>query len=460
MYNKINVILKGKNILCKVFYYKSYDFNEQTGDLVLNYAVSEGNTVLHTFEEHLYFPKIPFSLTESQRLILNDIFFLTHIAFGISYYKTFCPETIIIESGVLSQTQAVFFNRFYVNGLGEFAVRNNMNLQGKISFPYGEGTTKKHNTDLKNRYLVPVGGGKDSCLTLEILKKIGLDCQAISVGLPRPIQECIHVSALDSIALTRKISPHLIELNQSGTVKNGHVPITGMLAFVLWASAVLYNYQYVALSCERSANNGNLMQGDLMVNHQYSKSFEFEQNFYEITRAITPDFRYFSLLRPLSEIAIARLFACECQAYFPVFTSCNKAFKLDETKRLERWCGNCDKCRFVFLILAPFVDKEILVRYVGTNPLNDDTQTEGFKELLGLSGHKPFECVGEIEESRYAFMMLSEQPQWQNDAVIQALIDSVRQVQNFNDLPDLFTPSGAHLIPSEIETQIMQKFRS
>ena len=444
--------------MCKVFYYKNYNFDEQTGDLAFFYTVSDDKKNTHTFEEHLYFPKAPFALSNQQKHVLSDIFFLAHIAFGISYYKAFCPEKIIIESGSLTQKQAEFFNCFYLNGLGEFAVRNNLNLQGKIKFPYASGSTKCHKMSFQNRYLVPVGGGKDSCLTLEILKQTGCTCQAISIGSPRPIQESIAVSKLTSLGLVRKISPHLIELNQSGTVKNGHVPITGMLAFVLWASAVIYDYQYVALSCERSADSGNMLQGDLLINHQYSKSFEFEQNFYDITHSITPEFRYFSLLRPLSEMAIARLFAQKCVDYFPVFTSCNKAFKLDETKRLNRWCGNCDKCRFVFLILAPFMNKETLIQCVGSNPLNDLSQINGFKELLGLSGHKPFECVGEIEESRYAFLVLSAQKQWQDDAVIAALTNELNQQQKLEDLPNLFKPSDVHFIPSEIEQAVIDIF--
>ena len=408
--------------MCKAFYYKNFDFNPVSGILKLSYQIDEQ----HTFCEEITFEDAPFHLDETKKQALNEIFFLTHIAFGISYYKTYCPEKIIIQSGNLTKQEADFFNTFYLNGLGEFAVRNNLNLQGKISFPFKENF--KRNTfhiDLKERFLVPIGGGKDSCVSLSMLQQLNKETTPISVGNPRPIRECKEKSNQKSITCTRKIDQKLIELNQTGTVYNGHVPITGMLAFILWASALLYDYKFISMSSEASANEENLMQGDLAVNHQYSKSFAFEQDFHKLTNSITPNFLYFSLLRCFSELKIAQLFAKTATPYFDVFTSCNKAFKLDTEKRLDRWCGCCDKCRFVFLVLAPFMEKETLIKAVGQNPLDDLNNLTGYEELLGLSGHKPFECVGEISESRTAFHLLINHPNYKNDKIILALKDKV-----------------------------------
>lgn len=446
-------IVKGKKILCKAFYYKNVDFSEETGILTLTYAVDD----TEQFSEHIIFPEAPFKLSPTKRQALNQIFHLLHIAAGISYYKAFLPPKLILEQDKLTPAEADFFNRFYLNGLGEFAVRNNLNLQNKINFP-SDNTCHRNAVNLCLPYnaLIPVGGGKDSCVTIELIKQTDLPAAAISIGEPRPIQDCIKKSGLPSFALTRRIDPRLIELNASGTVYNGHVPITGILAFILWACAILYDKKYVIMSCERSANVGNLMQGELQINHQYSKSLSFERDFLKITQTITPDFRYFSLLRPLSEAHIARLFSTLCHSYFPVFTSCNKAFKLDERKRLDRWCGSCDKCRFVFLILAPFMDRESLIRIVGTNPLNDTDQIEGYRELLGLSGHKPFECVGEFNESRWAFYQLSQRPEWQDDIVIQSLKSHIHS----SDDGMIFTPTNDHLIPEDLIQDVLAQFRT
>ena len=418
--------------MCKTFYYKSYDFDAATGTLRLCYETDTG----FAFAERLTFPP-PVRVTPG----LERIFFLLHIACGISYYKAFLPSAIAILSGALSRAEAAFFDDFYLKGLGEFAVKNKVNLQGKIRFPFGAAAEKPDAAPFKKRALVPIGGGKDSCLTLEIVKELGIEATAISVGSARPIEECIKVAGLTSRTITRVLDPQLMELNATGKVYNGHVPITALLAFVLWAAAALYDYKWVVMSCEQSANAGNTRQGDLAINHQWGKSFEFEQAFHQLTQAVTPDFAYFSLLRPLTEAHIARLFSQKCTRYFPAFISCNKAFKLDKSKRLSRWCGACDKCRFVFLILAPFMDKDTLIQILGNNPLNDAAQIGGYAELLGLSGHKPFECVGEIDECRWAFHQLKSHPQWRGDAVVAAL--------NPPSASAPFQLSAEHLIPQE-----------
>ena len=429
--------------MCKVFYYKKATFSPDTGTLTLDYAVDEA----HFFTEEITFSGAPFRLSSKKERALAQIFNLLHIAAGISYYKAFLPPTLILETEGITPSEATFFDRFYLNGLGEFAVRNHQNLQGKIHFPSTQNLSRTGiNLDLPYSALIPVGGGKDSCLTMELIKQTDLPAETVSVGNATPITECMRLSGLPQRLITRKISPELLKLNQSDSVYNGHVPITGILAFILWAAAVLYDKKYVVMSCERSANTGNMHQGDLEINHQYSKSFAFEEDFHTLTQSITPDFLYFSLLRPISEIHIAKLFARLCPKYFPVFTSCNRAFKLDETKRLTHWCGACDKCRFVFLILAPFMDKETLIKIVGTNPLNDESQLDGYKELLGLAGHKPFECVGEIDECRFAFLELAQSSAWKDDAVVHRLAPLIP----FQTAGTLFTLDSHHLIPKEL----------
>ena len=218
----------------------------------------------------------------------------------------------------------------------------------------------------------------------------------------------------------------------------------------------MYDFSDAALSNERSANVGNTEKDGRIVNHQWSKSLEFEKAFRRLTVSVLPDFRYFSLLRPLSELAIASLFS-ETEKYDSVFTSCNKAFRLDESKRLDRWCADCDKCRFVFLALAPFMEKERLVSIFGKNLLNDASQIDGYEELLGLRAFKPFECVGEVIESALAFLALIRKDEWKNDIVCHTLKEQVlkKYEKKENALrEEVFSLSNDHLIPEDYENVI------
>lgn len=434
----------------KEFHFEKFSYSPADGEVSFFYSVDEK----YKFEEKFILPNPPACSDEKRQKALNQILMYWHLAAGISYYKAFLPQKIVLDGYGINKDEAEFFERFYINGLGEFAVRNNLHFFDKIHFPSQEGINRECvDLELSDEALLPIGGGKDSCLAAELLRNMDVKMTAISCGEPKPIANVIAKSGLPKITVKRQIAPKLLELNESGKVYNGHVPITGILAFMLWAVAIIYDKKYVVMSCERSASSGNMLYDGVNINHQYSKSYDFECDFYQLTERITPKFRYFSLLRPISEIHIAKLFTKNCARYFDVVTSCNKAFKLDESKRLNHWCGNCDKCRFVFLILAPFMDKAELVSMVGHNPLNDETQLQGYKELLGLEGYKPFECVGEFEESSWALSQLKDRTEWKDDYIIKALGEKIK---SYN--VDLFKPSDQHIIPERF-SDVMAEFR-
>lgn len=432
------------------FHFTRCFFDEEMKTAHLCYAFNDGAL---TFEETVCFNGAPAFDHENRRRAFGLCLRLLHLAAGISYYKLFVPDEIKVDSTVLTKEEADFFNLFYTAGLGEFSYRNNVSLS--VRFPFSAAAQQERaDLRLQKQIVVPVGGGKDSIVSIETLKSAGYDPVLFSVGLPRPIRETIEKSGLPSVLVTRRISPDLLALNERAAqygALNGHVPVTGIIAFILMAAAVLYDFSDAALSNERSANVGNTEKDGRIVNHQWSKSLEFEKAFRALTTPVIPDFHYFSLLRPLSELSIASLFA-KTRKYDMVFTSCNKAFKLDEAKRFDRWCADCDKCRFVFLALAPFMEKEQLIRIFGRNLLDDLSQKRGYEELLGLSAFKPFECVGEIEESALAFLMLADDPAWRGDAVIGALADQVRRRWNKKReslFEKIFTLTDNHLIPEE-----------
>lgn len=434
----------------KTFRFVSYDFDAKNSCVLLRYAFDD----LYHFEEKIVFHNAKINLDETEKEAVERILFFMHIACGISYYKAFVPEKMVIETGSLNAEQATFFDEFYKKGLGEFSWRNGLNLNDIINFPSSEvaSFSSASNLNLPDMTAVPIGGGKDSSVVLETLKSHGENVICIAQGRPRPIKESIEVSGCKEIEFTRTIAPELIELNKQAGVYNGHVPITGVYAFCMVLASVLYGYNKIAMGNERSANVGNLVRDDnFEVNHQWSKSFAFEESFNHFSKTfMLTNLHYFSMLRPLSELDIASRFA-KLKPYFGVFTSCNKAFRIDKEKRLDRWCANCDKCRFVFLALSPFMDKTDLVAAIGKNILDDASQREGFEELLGLSNHKPFECVGELEECVVALHLTAQKTQWQDCCLVKNLYPRVLEKYGLAKIKSwekiVFTPSTQHLIP-------------
>lgn len=422
------------------FIFKRCVFDDATHTIFLTYGF---DTELE-FTETITFKDAP-NLRPERKIAFEKCMRLLHLACGISYYKAFIPSKM--ETCPLTKDEVDFFTMFYESGLGEFSYRNgvipSINFEADLSLK-----SEPEKINLAQKTIVPVGGGKDSIVTIQTLQSCNIKPTLFSVGLPRPIKETIERSGLNSIQVIRKIAPELIELNKNPNVLNGHVPITGIIAFILMTAAVLYDFKDVCMSNERSANVGNTILNGKMVNHQWSKSFEFEQAFRKITQSVLPEFRYFSILRPLSELNIARLFA-KSEKYDDIFTSCNKAFKLDEHQRIDYWCGNCDKCRFVFLALGAFMEKERLLKIFKRNPLNEPEQLIGFKQLLGLADFKPFECVGEISESQWAFLQMANRPEWENDYVVKSLKNMVKLPEN-----KFFTINEQNLIPKEYEDVI------
>jgi hypothetical protein len=164
---------------------------------------------------------------------------------------------------------------------------------------------------------------------------------------------------------------------------------------------------------------------------------------------VTGELDYFSLLRPLSELRIAAMFA-RSERFLPVFTSCNAAFRLDGRRRVDRWCGHCPKCRFVFLALAPFLSRDRVVEVFGGDLLADPAQLAGYRELLGLTGHRPFECVGEVDECRAALQMIAGDVRWVASPLIPRLAGELRAANaTVSDatIDAIMAPGRRHFLP-------------
>jgi hypothetical protein len=442
----------------KRFRFVSHEFDINTSTAKLNYALDDK----YYFTEEIIFNGARKDLSEEELLAVDNCVKKLHLIAGSSYYKTSVPSEISIENQTLTNEEAKFLEKLYLYGLGEFAHRNNLDLRGKIQFPFEESLEPKASEiNLKRRTAVPVGGGKDSVVTIEALRNSGEPIITFSVGNHRAIREVVEVSGLEHILVTRKISPLLLQLNKEGAL-NGHVPISAIIAFILSCSAILYGFDNVAMSNERSASVGNFVKDGFEVNHQYSKGLEFEKDVTEYFDShVLKGFRYFSFLRPLSEVGITKIFS-ELKPYHKVFTSCNAAFKIQEENRVERWCLECDKCRFVFLSLAPFLSKNEMLGIFGRNLFDEEKQIVGFEELLGVSGHKPFECVGEVEECVSALALVSKKEEWKNDLMVKKFVDEILpKIPNIEDLiKQTFSLSEKHQLTSRYEEILSAYSRS
>ncbi len=446
--------------LAKTFRFVRREFSGDEAKLV--YAFDDGPELI----ERIGFPDAPAVLPERQAGF-DAALDLLHLIAGVSYYKAGVPEEIRVESTSLDAQTATFIDALYLHGLGEFAYHNKIDLRAKIRFPFNAGSPGSSGDDVEGTLdvasaqgvsnglprstLVPIGGGKDSLVSVEILKRAGENATAVWIGNSGLIESCAQHSGLPMLNISRSISPVLFDYNRAGAM-NGHIPVTAINSAILVVAAMLYGHDAIAFSNERSASSATLEYDGVPINHQWSKGWEFEHGFRDLVHAnVAADLNYYSLLRPLSELAVASRFA-RSNRYDAVFSSCNRNFRILGPKPSDRWCGQCPKCHFVFLALAPFMPKPRLLGIFGRNLLDDLTQTAGFDALIEYQDHKPFECVGEGAESRAALAELARRAEWREDAIVERFAHEVFPQLGDSDLSidALLEVQGEHRIPPHL----------
>jgi hypothetical protein len=430
------------------------------GEVRLVYAFDDGPELV----ERIGFPGAP-AVAPQREAAFRAALDLLHLIAGVSYYKAGVPGEICIESTTIDRVTVEFLDTLYLHGLGEFAYQNRIDLRGKIHFPsharhpgagrdpatpstakaldpglrrddgeVGLGISKgrqpatglaRSAIGLPRSTLVPIGGGKDSLVSVEILKAAGENATAVWIGNSALIESCAKRTGLPMLNISRAISPLLFEYNRAGAL-NGHIPVTAINSAILVVAAILYGHDAIAFSNERSASSATLEYDGVPINHQWSKGWAFERGFRALIHShVAADLDYYSLLRPLSELAVAARFA-KNNRYDDVFSSCNRNFRILGPQPSDRWCGQCPKCHFVFLALAPFMPKPRLLGIFGRNLLDDPGQIAGFDALLEYRDHKPFECVGEGHESRAAMAELARRAEWREDAIVEHFIHEVQ----------------------------------
>ncbi len=384
-----------------VFVYKNYLITEDNDKITIKYIFEFPG--LKTFTPEWEFPKPEgFSGILSEDLTFERLVFSLGMAEAVSYWKAACSPEMRIECGELSAEQIQWWKKLYFLGLGEFFYVNGIDpdFDSFVTInPCGSFRADSSRPAQKlSGCLVPIGGGKDSALTIETLVNAGMNCKGYSINSRCSITATAVAAGIGSeglITARRRFDRTLLELNSAGYL-NGHTPFSSVVAFSAEITAYLHGLKYIVLSNESSANESTV--AGQSVNHQYSKSFEFERDFSQYEKIyLGTGISYFSFLRPLTEFQIAKMFVSH-EKYLPVFRSCNLGGKVSP----DIWCAECPKCLFVCLIISPFVSKDRLTEIFGRDLLNEPDMQQYFKELLGLTEHKPFECVGSIDEVKLA----------------------------------------------------------
>lgn len=385
----------------KEFWYNSYSSYEDEQAIYLEYEFEIPK--LTKFHPKLQIDKKNFKFKNINSEYSKNMIFHIGMIELISYWKSTCSPKVIIKCGYLNEEQINWWKKLYFYGLGELFYRNNIqtDMQNFMDIECTDEETQfVYDTikDTSSGYIVPIGGGKDSVVTLETLKIDKQNDYCLIIN-PKPVTlKCAEIARLDNnhiIEVHRTIDKSLIDLNEKGFI-NGHTPFSAMLAFVSYFIAYLLSKKYIALSNENSANESNVI-GE-KINHQYSKSFEFECDFEQYaSKYLKAPVKYFSFLRPLNELQIAKLFS-KHEQYHHTFKSCNVGSKGKEWI----WCCNCAKCLFAYIILSPYLYKEKLVSIFGIDMFEKKELLTTFLELTGNRETKPFDCVGTFEEVNFA----------------------------------------------------------
>jgi UDP-N-acetylmuramoylalanine--D-glutamate ligase len=429
-----------------LFVYEDFKYSIDEKGLKIEFTFINGE---HTFSPTLLVEKKDFfSFSHLSKEQLSLLVFNMGMVELISYWKAFCSPRVVIKPYALKKEQIDFYKKLYYNGLGEFFYVNGINVSQEEFLNienYSNNYTIAQSFEVEDKYIVPIGGGKDSVVTMDLLLSANRDVVPFIINPRGATVDCCSIAGFSqekTLTCKRVIDAHLLELNAQGCL-NGHTPFSAMLAFTTLLISALTKRKYIALSNEDSASESTVKGSE--VNHQYSKSLEFENDFRAyVAKFVSEDFYYFSFLRPLSELHIAKLFSK--LSYQSVFKSCNAGSKQNI------WCGKCPKCLFAFIILSPFVSKEELIAIFSKNLFEDKDLEEYFLQLCGERQTKPFECVGTVSEVNVALALClrNRREDYENDYLMKIFQRISRADECFEKLNErvFFELSSNHNLPA------------
>jgi hypothetical protein len=415
------------------------------------------------FTETLRFPgcaQALASLTADQRALLD----LLSAALGVSYYKARASGRL--DAPALTASGLTLTRALYTEGLGEFYIRNALPYPPALEIatqavPAQPAPAPRAGTD---NAVVAFGGGMDSHVALALVEKAGARAQLASVVLSEKVARVIaDCTDRQVYFIERRLDPRLLAANKEGAL-NGHIPVTAIHSLILVFYASVTGADWVVLANERSADEATVNVDGHGVNHQFSKTFAAEKLIRDaVAEAMPGGPEYFSALRAVGELWIARELA-DLPDALARFRSCNRNFVFSDSERAlkgVRWCGQCAKCVFTALMMAPFLNRAQAKEIFGGDILDNLENLPLAGELAGFTDAKPWECVGTIDEVSAALAHLGADPEWADAAVIKALSMRVRERAGSAALAKRFsaalTERGPSFVPATLQAVIDQE---
>jgi hypothetical protein len=375
------------------------------------------------FEEQVVLPEDA-ALDALSASVRERLLALCAVVIGTSYFKAAPVESVKTEFG-LTPAARQMAELAYGPGLGEFYVRNDLTYPPalRIEAEAAEPVIGEPSADVDTpRAAVAFGGGKDSHVASSIIAEAGATGERFSIILADQVGARLQAMSETPVRLIkRRIDPRLIEISRSGEALNGHIPITAINSTVLTLIAEAMGLNWVVFANERAASEPTMEANGHPVNHQFSKSLAFEDALRSAFAEAGARARYFSVLRPVSELWTAHYLATRAKAALDIFASCNRNFVFAGPSVLadgQRWCGECAKCVYTSVLLAPFLTPERHAAVFQSEVLDNLSNFSVLREIAGLTDAKPWECVGERREVAAALYHLLTDDDWKNALVV------------------------------------------
>lgn len=371
------------------------------------------------------------------------------LALSLHFFDFDIFDEINVSFSQFHPEQLKFFQDYALHGMAEFNYINNLDIDKRIVFTASNIDSTKRiplNVSSKGKSLLMIGGGKDSITSKELLSDNEFEYDYLTINAnpaaivmfeeEKGIHEVINISSKKEPKL--KINPKY----------KGHKPASSMWAFTSLILCAQGDYNTIIASNEYSANFPQIKrEGGIDVNHQYTKSFQFEKAFHDyVNDYLIAGFSYFSLLRPLYELQIAKIFAY-FGTFLSSFVSCNK------TSLSNKWCKKCAKCAFVYTILAPFLTEDQIMTVWGEHVLSNELAASHIYDLIS-DNVSPLECIGTLDETVLALSFLKQKGLHKN---IHPAFQS--KIMEIVDSADIVMLNRKIMLDVEREENIPQEFK-